>query len=67
VEGNGMTEIIQMAFNRKEASQYLGISEKTLDKLLSSGEIKFRRIERAYLIPKVELDRFLEGAMVCES
>ena len=56
-----MPEIIQMAFSRKEASKYLGISEKTLDKLLNSGEIKFRRIERAYLIPKVELDRWLEG------
>jgi len=56
-----MGKITQMAFNRKEASQYLGISEKTLDKALQSGEIKFRRIGKAMLIPKVELDRFLEG------
>ena len=59
-----MPEIMQMAFNRKEASKYLGISEKTLDKLLNSGDIKFRRIERAYLIPRVELDRWLEGETV---
>jgi excisionase family DNA binding protein len=53
--------IIPMALNRKEAAQYLGISEKTLDKLLDRGDIKYRRIERAYIIPKSELDKFLEG------
>jgi len=56
-----MQVVSQMAFNRKEASQYLGISEKTLDKILSQGEIKFRRVDRGYIIPKIELDRWLEG------
>jgi excisionase family DNA binding protein len=57
-----MEKIQQMAFNRREAAQYLGIAEKTLDKALQSGEIKFRRIGKAMLISKVELDRFLAGS-----
>ena len=55
-----MSEVIQMAYNRKQAAQYLGLSVNTFDKLLNSGRIKFKRVERVMIIPKVELDRFLE-------
>jgi len=54
-------EIQPAAFNRKQAAQYLGISENTLVKLLNSGKIRFVKAESRLIIPKVELDKFLSG------
>lgn len=54
-------EIKPAAFNRKQAAQYLGISENTLVKLLRTNRINFVKAESRIIIAKVELDRFLEG------
>lgn len=59
--GKRMAKIEQAAFNRREASEYLGISQKTLDKLLASGRVKSQRIGKSILVAKVVLDKFLEG------
>ena len=59
-----MTEIInKAAFNRKEASQYLGVSENTFVKLLQSGRIRHVTIGKRVLVAKAELDRFLVGGL----
>ena len=48
--------------NRKGASQFLGIAENTLVKLLSSGRIKYIKCGRRTIISKKELQRFLDEA-----
>lgn len=55
-------DIKPAAFNRKQAAQYLGVSENTLVKLMKAGRINFVRAESRVIIAKAELDRFLEGA-----
>jgi hypothetical protein len=50
------------AFKMRPACRYLGgISEISLRRLIKSGQIKPNRELRHLLIPRVELDRFLEA------
>lgn len=42
-----------------EASQLLGVSTKTVYKLLKSGQIAKKKVGRAYRIPKVYITEFL--------
>jgi excisionase family DNA binding protein len=59
-------EIERAAFNQVEAAQYLGVSDKTVRKLLKEGTIRFARIGSRVLIAKSELDRFLIGGITDE-
>ena len=43
-----------------ETSQLLGISTKTVYNLLKSGQIKKKKVGRAYRIPKIYITEFLE-------
>jgi excisionase family DNA binding protein len=49
----------QLALSRKDAAIALGVSLRTLDYLLASGELRGRRIGRRIVIPKVALEAFL--------
>jgi excisionase family DNA binding protein len=49
----------QLALSRKDAAVALGVSLRTLDYLLASGELRGRRIGRRIVIPKVTLEAFL--------
>jgi excisionase family DNA binding protein len=49
----------QLALSRKDAAIALGVSLRTLDSLLASGELRGRRIGRRIVIPKVTLEAFL--------
>ena len=48
-----------LALSRRDAAIALGVSVRTLDYLLSSGELRGRRIGRRIVIPKVTLEAFL--------
>lgn len=54
------TDVIKVAYNRQEAAKYIGVAENTFVKLLNSGRIKYIKAGRRLIIPKKELDRFLE-------
>lgn len=44
-----------------EAADVIGVHHLTLRKAIARGEIRAVRVGRRVLIPKAELDRFLEG------
>ncbi len=56
-------EIEQAAFNQMEAAQYLGISDKTVRKMLKDGVIRCVQYGGRTFIAKTELDRFLRGGI----
>jgi excisionase family DNA binding protein len=59
-------EIERAAFNQVEAAKYLGVSDKTVRKLLKEGTIRCARVGSRTLIAKAELDRFLIGGVADE-
>jgi hypothetical protein len=48
----------RLLVDRKNAAQYLSISQRSLDYLLSHGDLHVRRIGSRVLIPISELRRF---------
>lgn len=48
------------------ASEYLSIGRRTLDRLVSQGLIRPKRVGRIVLFPIDELDRFLDEAPVAK-
>lgn len=53
-----MENCTQLLFTRKEASKLLSISVRSVDYLLSNGELASRRVGRKVLIPRASLTRF---------
>ena len=54
-----MNEIEKQTLNFFEAAKYVGVSPNTLTKIETEGKIRFIRIGRRKLYPKVMLDKFL--------
>lgn len=54
-------DIEKKAFNRQEASLYLGVALNTFVRLMKSGKIRYVRAGYRYLIPRDALDEFLAG------
>ena len=50
----------RLLLDRRSAAQYLSISQRSLDYLLSHGELHIRRIGARVLIPLSELRRYAE-------
>jgi excisionase family DNA binding protein len=50
----------RLLVDRRNAAQYLSISQRSLDYLLSHGELHIRRIGARVLIPLSELRRYAE-------
>lgn len=50
----------RLAFSVKEAADMLGVSEKTIRRLISRRLLRASRALRHLLIPKKELERFLD-------
>jgi excisionase family DNA binding protein len=48
----------RLLVDRRNAAQYLSISQRSLDYLLANGELNTRRIGTRVLIPISELQRF---------
>lgn len=51
------------ALSRVEAAQYLSISTRLLDDLLTAGEIPKIKIGRKTLVRVIDLDEFLVGLL----
>ena len=43
--------------NISDASVYLGVSKRTIERLITSGKLKVKRIQRRVIISKTELDK----------
>lgn len=53
----------KVAFNLKQASEYIGISSPTLLNIIRSGEIPSRKIgKRRWLISKEAIDDWIKGS-----
>jgi excisionase family DNA binding protein len=48
----------RLLVNRRNAAQYLSISQRSLDYLLANGDLNVRRIGTRVLIPISELQRY---------
>jgi excisionase family DNA binding protein len=48
----------RLLVNRRNAAQYLSISQRSLDYLLANGDLNVRRIGKRVLIPISELQRY---------
>lgn len=51
-------ENTKLLYNRKEAANALSLGIRTLDQLVSSGQLPARRIGRRVLIPKRSIEDF---------
>ena len=49
-----------IALSKQEAARTLGVSLRTIDRLISVKELRVRRLGRRVLIPRASLERFLE-------
>lgn len=50
----------RLLVDRRDAAQYLSISQRSLDYLLHNGDLNIRRIGARVLIPISELKRFAD-------
>lgn len=48
-----------IVLNKKEAARILGVSLRTIDRLIALKELPVRRLGRRVLIPRSSLDNFL--------
>ena len=48
----------RLLVDRRNAAQYLSVSQRSLDYLLANGELNVRRIGSRVLIPIAELQRY---------
>lgn len=56
----GATPFLRLAYSVKEAAEILGVSEKSVRRLIIRGLLRPSRALRHLLIPRKELERFLE-------
>ncbi len=58
---------MKVAFNLKEASQYIGVSTPTLLNIVRSGEIPSKKVgKRRWLISKAVLDNWISNIKVSD-
>src|SRR5690242_8160993 len=57
---NSSAEIVRLAFSVKETARILGVSTKTVRRLICRGLLKPSKALRHLLIPKREIERFLD-------
>lgn len=50
---------MEIHFSRRQAANYLNISQRTLDSCTKNGEIKYSKIKSKVVFRKSELDRYL--------
>ena len=51
----------KILFSKKAAAEMLDLSIRTVDYLLASGELEYRKVGRKVLIPRRALTRFASG------
>lgn len=58
------TDVPRMAYSIREAAEMLGVSEKSVRRLIDRRLLRPSRALRHLLIPKKEIERFLEETTV---
>lgn len=58
------TPTLRLAFSVKEAAEILGVSEKTIRRLINRRLLRASRALRHLLIPRKEIERFLEETIL---
>ncbi len=53
--------VIPLAYSIIDTAKQLSVSPQSVRKLIERGELKARRVGVRVLIPKLELEHFLEG------
>ncbi len=56
------SEIVREWLTYRESEQMVGLSRTTLWKLISAGEIEYRRVGRAVRINRASLEAYMRGA-----
>jgi excisionase family DNA binding protein len=51
-----------LAYSLEEAAKQLSVSSQSVRRLIERGELKARHVGTRVIIPKNELERWLEGA-----
>ncbi len=51
-----------LAYSVEEAAQQLSVSSQSVRRLIDRGELKARRVGTRVIVPKNELERWLEGS-----
>jgi excisionase family DNA binding protein len=54
--------ITPLAYSVEDAAKQLSVSAQSIRRLIERGELKARRAGRRVLVPKNELERWLEGS-----
>lgn len=62
----GIATATALVVRRKEAAQLLGISLATIDRAISRGDLVAKKYGSRTLVPRVEIDRYLERLAVKE-
>jgi excisionase family DNA binding protein len=50
----------KILFSKREAAQVLSLSLRTIDNLIAADELATCRVGRRVLIPRTELERFIQ-------
>ncbi len=53
--------ITPLAYSVEDAAKQLSVSAQSIRRLIDRGELKARHVGRRVLVPKNELERWLEG------
>lgn len=52
----------KLAYSKKEFAKSIGVSVKTVDRLIEDKKLKVKRLKRRVLIPATEVHKFMEVA-----
>lgn len=53
------SELPAICITKRQAGESIGVSERTIERLISAGKIAFVKLDRRVLIPVSELNRFV--------
>jgi excisionase family DNA binding protein len=54
--------ITPLAYSVEDAAKQLSVSAQSIRRLIDRGELKARRVGTRVIVPKNELERWLEGS-----
>ncbi len=54
--------IAPLAYSVEDAAKQLSVSAQSIRRLIERGELKARHVGRRVIVPKNELERWLEGS-----
>jgi excisionase family DNA binding protein len=57
-----LNTITPLAYSVEDAAKQLSVSSQSVRRLIDRGELKARRVGTRVIVPKNELERWLEGS-----